>query len=139
MKGLLIRFAGAFLGVFLGEMSSLPFLPVFERAVGQRPQDESNVLLLPYFVVVALIFTVALELFRRIHPLTTSTGLRFGFVTGLLFSLTLSALFYTFTTYETLYILGVSETFLANYTLGGLIVGWLNERFMPEHSNARTA
>ncbi len=61
--------------------------------------------------------------------LTARSGLKLGFTYALAVALTMAVFLFTFTTHESLCIAGVFETFLANYTLAGLLAGFLNQKF----------
>lgn len=130
MKGAAIRLAGSLVGVILGEISSLPFLPIFERGVGRRPEAEIGPLFGPYVLAITIVFWITLELYRRNQPLNARTGLHFGTAYGLAFALTLVLFLYVFTANEGMFLLGVFETFVVNFVLAGFIAGWLHKRFV---------
>ena len=137
MKALALRFGGAFLGVFLGEMSSLPFMPWFERAVNQRAEISGGEFLV-YMIARTVLFVGAIEVFRRGDPLTIRSGFRFGVVYAVVIATHHAIFLLTFTTHEPMYIVGVVETFLANYILAGVIAGVLEQRFGASRSTAQS-
>lgn len=128
MKRLAIRLGGAFLGVVLGELSSLPFTQWFERAVNQKAEISSAVFL-AYGIALTLLFVGAMEVLRRGRPMTIRSGFQFGLTYSAVVATHHLIFLLTFTTHEGMYILGVVETFLANYILAGVIVGFLEQRF----------